>query len=193
MLGHGEVAPRPRTCCGQSRGRESRSSWFLAQGFPSPSSPSGTFGMGRVFSLFHQLNNSLSAVSSRGESQGSQPPIPSLSASGSSFWDLSEMAGGDPALSPCAGTSSSCSAGNAQFRPRASPAALPGQPEQRSGISFSRDNGNLYRVCRTSEEAGVKWRLHSAPPGPSQTPSDPDPASGRGRQLSPTAHCLFLL
>lgn len=78
MLGHGEVAPRPRTCCGQSRGRESRSSWFPAQGFPSPSSPSGTFGMGRVFSLFHQLNNSLSAVSSRGESQGSQPPIPSL-------------------------------------------------------------------------------------------------------------------
>lgn len=105
MLGHGEVAPRPRTCCGQSRGRESRSSWFLAQGFPSPSSPSGTFGMGRVFSLFHQLNNSLSAVSSRGESQGSQPPIPSLpreAASGTFPGWLEETPLSAPVLAPAA-------------------------------------------------------------------------------------------
>lgn len=131
-------------------------SWHRDSPLPPPWGR-GTFGMGRIFSLFPQLSNSLSAVSSRGESQRSQPQFPpSLPASGSSFWDLSGMAGGDPAPRPRAGTSSSCSAGNAQFHPRATPAALPGQPEQRSGISFSRDNGNWCRVCRTSEEAGAQ-------------------------------------
>lgn len=66
----------------------------------------GTFGMGRIFSLFPQLSNSLSAVSSRGESQRSQPQFPPSqpreAASGTFPGRLEETPLPGPVLAPAA-------------------------------------------------------------------------------------------
>lgn len=95
--------PDPLSGCRKSLGQGKQIQLFLAQGFPSPSTWSHrTFRAGRIFSQFLQLSNSLRAV---GESQGSQPPAPSLPASGSSsWWDLSRTAPQPLVVVPAAAT-----------------------------------------------------------------------------------------
>lgn len=146
--------PGPLTCRGQGKQIQ------LAPGTRIPLSlqpgATQTFGMGRMLSLPPQLSRALSAVSSRGSHPGFLPP-----ASGSSFWDLSRMAGGDPA--PQAPwwlrqqlQSRECPI-SSRRKSRSSPrAALGCAAKQRSRIYSGRDNGSLCRARRSREERGAR-------------------------------------